>query len=347
MSTHSGSSSIVTSTMDEYACATSRENIHDLDNDPLNQQVRNLVAGTAGGWAQTIVGHPFDTIKVRMQTGGGASVSLSECLQSTMKNGIHDFYRGIASPLLGQGLMNALQYATYGNMKILCGGCDRDTIVLPPERYLIVGALTGAVISTVDGPVDLFKIKLQVQGQTGTNYKGVIDAMKQIYGTFGIRGVYQGFGATLIRNIPCNGLYFATYEYVRQYFVEKDNVSISELSPSRLLTAGGAAGFAYWSILYPVETVKSALQSDASDPAKRRYRNWIDCVRKIYQQNGFNAFWRGWVPCIMRSVPANAACFYAYETARQILMDLPTSKKRLQTKKNSTTELQQQPSVLN
>eukprot|EP00547_Thalassionema_nitzschioides_P014160 CAMPEP_0194249360 /NCGR_PEP_ID=MMETSP0158-20130606/20291_1 /TAXON_ID=33649 /ORGANISM="Thalassionema nitzschioides, Strain L26-B" /LENGTH=336 /DNA_ID=CAMNT_0038985861 /DNA_START=45 /DNA_END=1055 /DNA_ORIENTATION=+ len=335
--------------MDDYARdTTSRENIHDnddLEHDPWNQQVRNLIAGTAGGWSQTIVGHPFDTIKVRMQTAvGGANASLLECLQSTMKNGVHDFYLGIASPLLGQGLMNALQYATYGNMKILCGGCDRDTIVLPPERYLIVGALTGAVISTVDGPVDLFKIKLQVQGQTGTNYKGVIDAMKQIYGTFGIRGVYQGFGATLMRNIPCNGLYFATYEYVRQYFVEKDDVShISDLSPSRLLAAGGAAGFAYWSILYPVETVKSAMQGDASDPAKRRYRNWIDCGRKVYQQNGYQAFWRGWLPCVIRSVPANAACFYAYETTRQMLMDLPVSNKP---QKNFTSEVQQQQHIL-
>lgn len=295
-----------------------------------NPQVRNLIAGTAGGWSQTVVGHPFDTVKVRMQT---SSVGIAECIKSTWNKGIFDFYRGIASPLMGQGLMNAVQYATYGNMKRWCGGSDDDSIVLSPERYFIVGALTGAVISFVDGPVDLFKIKLQVQG---TPYKGVLDAMKHIFSVYGVRGVYQGMGATLIRNIPCNGLYFCTYEAVRQYYVRQDNLSsLSELSPSRLLTAGGAAGFMYWSILYPVETVKSAMQGDASNPNQRLYRNWIDAVRKIYQQQGYQAFWRGWTPCIVRSVPANAACFFAYESTRQqfFRMDQQTT--------TTTTNLQQ------
>ena len=70
---------------------------------------------------------------------------------------------------------------------------------------------------------------------------------------------------------------------------------------------------------YPIEVVKSALQGDYAEPAMRRYSGFLDCAGQLYAKGGCRAFYRGYIPCLMRSAPANAACFYAYETTRQLV----------------------------
>jgi len=56
---------------------------------PLSLPWKDVVAGTAGGVAICAVGHPFDTIKVRLQTQGGGHTALYrgpwDCLTKTLK----------------------------------------------------------------------------------------------------------------------------------------------------------------------------------------------------------------------------------------------------------------------
>jgi solute carrier family 25 (mitochondrial carnitine/acylcarnitine transporter), member 20/29 len=62
-------------------------------------------SGLAGGICQVIVGHPFDTVKVRMQTG--SYTGMTDCIRDTLgKERITGFYRGISSPLFGIGACN-------------------------------------------------------------------------------------------------------------------------------------------------------------------------------------------------------------------------------------------------
>ncbi|KAM3585875.1 hypothetical protein VKS41_002416 [Umbelopsis sp. WA50703] len=48
---------------------------------------QDIVAGTVGGWAQVVVGHPFDTIKVRMQTQPNPPIynNAVDCFRSLVK----------------------------------------------------------------------------------------------------------------------------------------------------------------------------------------------------------------------------------------------------------------------
>lgn len=59
---------------------------------PLGDSTVEFIAGTVGGWAQVVVGHPFDTIKVRMQTQKAGQFSGPlDCLRKSVK------YEGVFS----------------------------------------------------------------------------------------------------------------------------------------------------------------------------------------------------------------------------------------------------------
>lgn len=85
----------------------------------------------------------------------------------------------------------------------------------------------------------------QIPGQANS-YNGVFDAARKISSEFGIRGIYQGLGATFMRNIPANAFYFLAYEGFRRSFTEPGK------DPTMMLNffAGGMAGVSYWATVW-------------------------------------------------------------------------------------------------
>ena len=50
---------------------------------------------------------------------------------------------------------------------------------------------------------------------------------------------------------------------------------------SDFLVAGALGGIAYWLFTYPLDVVKSAMQTDAIMPADRKYKGYVDTVKKV------------------------------------------------------------------
>ena len=62
------------------------------------------------------------------------------------------------------------------------------------------------------------------------------------------------------------------------------------------------------------------MQSDELDPSKRKYKNMIDCAKKLYfNEGGIKRYFRGFTPCLMRSIPANAVMLTTVDMVRRIL----------------------------
>lgn len=78
------------------------------------------------------------------------------------------------------------------------------------------------------------------------------------------------------------------------------------------LLAGGLAGIGYWVFIYPIDYVKTLLQTD--NMAKPKYSGMLDCFRQR-SADGFKSFFRGYTVCMMRSVPVNAGGFFVFEMA--------------------------------
>ncbi|CAF4566277.1 unnamed protein product, partial [Rotaria sp. Silwood2] len=80
---------------------------------------------------------------------------------------------------------------------------------------------------------------------------------------------------------------------------------------------GGLCG---WSIYYPLDVIKSEIQIDDLRPGHRKYISYFDCIKQIYQQqNMMKTFYRRYFSGMLKAIPTNSACFFAYEEVYRLL----------------------------
>ena len=84
--------------------------------------------------------------------------------------------------------------------------------------------------------------------------------------------------------------------------------------------AASCCRLGYWVACYPLDIIKSAIQTDAADPAQRRYRGGVLATgRQLFAEGGAKRFTAGLAPCLARSFPANAVGFAVYESSMKLL----------------------------
>lgn len=285
----------------------------------LVRSLKDVVAGTVAGVGITLVGHPFDTLKVRLQTQSHTNPiysGLGDCVRKTYKaEGVGGFYKGVASPLVGQMVFNAVQFAAYGQAKEVARMDGEMTV----PKYFLAGAMTGFVVAFVESPIDLFKTQLQTQVFSDKpRFTTFLGTVRHIASNHGLRGCYQGLAPTICRNVPSVAGYFGAYEATRAG-LRAPGQKLEELESWKLLVAGSVGGFAYWAVTYPIDVIKSAIQADSIVPSQRRFRGIPDCARQLWAEGGVPRFFKGVAPCLMRAAPANSVCFLLYQKTAQFL----------------------------
>lgn len=147
-------------------------------------------------------------------------------------------------------------------------------------------------------------------------YSGPMDVARHVLKSEGgARGLFKGLVPTLAREVPGNAIMFGVYETIKQYLAGGSDTS--SLGRGSLMLAGGLAGGSFWMIVYPTDVVKSVIQVD--DYKNPKYNGSINAFRKILASEGVKGLYKGFGPAMVRSVPANSACFLAYEVTRSSL----------------------------
>ena len=267
----------------------------------------------------TLVGHPFDTLKVRLQTQSMTNPtysSLSDCFRKTVsKEGLAGLYKGVSSPLAGQMAFRATLFTSFAKSKDYLASGKK----LGYSDFFVAGAATGGIVSFAEGPIDFYKSQVQVQTLKGGAPKSMADIVKESIKFNGIKGPFQGLGGTLLRNIPANSIYFGSFEVFKNQAAQYYNCKTSDLSMLSLFTMGGLAGSLYWACFFPCDVIKSTQQSDAIDPSKRTYSSIVNTASKIYKQGGVASFYRGFLPCMLRATPANGIMLMTVDKVRNLI----------------------------
>lgn len=280
----------------------------------IHRKVKDTIAGFVGGAVQVLVGQPFDLVKVRIQTGQYSS-PLS-AFYGTLKNeGLLAFYKGTAAPLFGVGACVSVQfYAFHETKRRLQLYNNRTQLALP--QFYIAGACAGIANSIVTSPVEQLRILLQTQ-QHG-EYKGPRDALNKIVAQHGItKGLYRGFAITMLREAQAYGIWFMTFEYLIS--TQTCTIQRNDIPAWKLMLFGALAGEALWILSYPLDVIKTKIQSDGFATDTKKYHGSLDVVKKTLKVQGFQGFWKGIVPTLLRAIPASASTFASVELTLRLL----------------------------
>ncbi|GFZ17297.1 mitochondrial substrate carrier family protein [Actinidia rufa] len=157
------------------------------------------------------------------------------------------------------------------------------------SRYLIAGAVAGTASRTATAPLDRLKVIMQVQ----TTRASIGTAIKNIWREGGFLG-------------------FFPREWAKCFEGEgKDNIGASGR-----LVAGGLAGAVAQTAIYPMDLVKTRLQTCACDGGKVPSLGKLS--KDIWIQEGPRAFYRGLVPSLLGIIPYAGIDLAAYETLKDM-----------------------------
>ena len=117
-----------------------------------------------------------------------------------------------------------------------------------------------------------------------------------------------------MRDVPTGGIYITCYTYLKNKLNEQTNRP-NEFSFSTTLVAGGCAGVSSSLIGMPFDTIKSRFQTAAEGRYASARAVFVDLIRT----DGISGLYRGFPPVLIRTFPANAACFLGFEFIQSLL----------------------------
>ncbi|KAF5194113.1 Mitochondrial carrier protein, expressed [Thalictrum thalictroides] len=295
---------------------------------------KDYIAGLAAGVSTVITGHPFDTVKVKLQkhnteVHGIKYRNALHCTGRILKNeGVRGLYRGATSSFIGVAFESSLLFGIYSQTKQSLQGEVNSS---KPQLQVIVpsAAFGGAIISFILCPSELVKCRMQVQGTDSVvlkhnRYNGPLDCALKTIKNEGVNGLFRGGITTLLRESVGNAVFFSTYEYIRYYMQLQLNPPLSGSSnqPNALIDvgvgimSGGIAGVAFWSAVLPLDVAKTIIQTA---PDTQSSRNPFQTLQSIYRNTGTRGCYAGLGPTLVRAFPANAAAIVTLELAAKLL----------------------------
>eukprot|EP00158_Paraphelidium_tribonemae_P007296 Partr_v1_DN28186_c1_g2_i3_m55297 putative carrier protein len=206
------------------------------------------------------------------------------------------------------------------SMKRMFDNLNAGQSALTPLQFYLSGGVAGIANSIVSGPVEHIRTRMQVQGGGDSNkYSSTGDCFRKIYAQYGLRGIYKGQLITMMREWQGYGGYFFAYEYIVQQTALRNGVRVSDLATWQVMVAGALAGYAMWIPVFPLDVVKSRIQTDSLVKTSAKYKGWLDCMRHVIRTEGVAGLYRGLAPCMLRAGPVNALTFVTYEFAMKQL----------------------------
>jgi len=293
-----------------------------------------LAGGIAACGAVTAT-HPFETVKIRMQLQGELQNKghqpklyrgpLHGVGVIVRNEGVRGIYRGIGCAYIYQVLLNGCRLGFYEPMRDgLATLIFKDGKTQSLGINMFCGAASGILGAMAGSPFFLVKTRLQsfspfLPVGTQHQYKNAFDGLRRIFAAEGIRGLYRGVGAAMIRTGFGSSVQLPTYFFAKRRLVKHLGM---EEGPALHLASSTASGFVVCCVMHPPgkfffflgisgvggsvanpllcpDTIMSRLYNQNGN----LYKGVFDCLAKTVQTEGLFAIYKGFLPHLARILP--------------------------------------------
>jgi len=220
---------------------------------------------------------------------------------------VRGLYRGLPAQLVGITPEKAIKLTANDFFRYKFTNKQTGEIKIWQEGT--AGGLAGLMQVVVTSPYELVKVRLQTQVVAqGHTRKSAFIIMNEL----GLRGMYTGVAACLLRDVPFSAIYFTTFANM------KKAVLLNWVEPGKDITllhrfiCGCGAGCVSAFVVTPADVIKTRLQAKAS-AGTVAYKGILDCSSRIWKEEGFRAFFKGSVPRMLIVSPLFGITLTVYE----------------------------------
>ncbi|KAF9454575.1 hypothetical protein P691DRAFT_655672 [Macrolepiota fuliginosa MF-IS2] len=319
-------------------------------NDALRRN-KAVVCALSASYISTFAGYPLDSIKSRLQTTKG-SITIPRLAGLVYKEeGIMGFYRGLWIPLMTISFVRAASFTIYSRTKEYCAGHDilcRPHILDAAITGGISGAMSGSLISFGSAPFELVKVRRQLEysiaatkGVALIRPPGTAEAVREIFRTNGLGGLYTGFRLHFVRDTAGTALYFLEYDGMR-HLLGRNRSGEQGPTPSWLpvhsslvpFICGSVSGVTSWALIYPLDVVKTKVQQRAL--AGDKYRGPLETLHRLLRGpdpsnprpllSGIGRLYRGLGVSALRSITTHGLLWTLFDMTAHYIDNLPQSR---------------------
>ncbi|XP_077991680.1 ADP,ATP carrier protein 1-like [Glandiceps talaboti] len=193
---------------------------------------------------------------------------------------------------------------------------------------MAAGGTAAAISKTAVAPIERVKLLLQVQAAStqisvDKQYKGIVDCFSRVTKEQGVKSLWRGNLANVIRYFPTQALNFAFKDKYKQLFlsgVDKKKQFWRFFVGN--LASGGAAGATSLCFVYPLDFARTRLAADIGKGAgERQFTGLANCLSTIFKSDGLLGLYRGFGVSVQGIIIYRASYFGCFDTAKGMLPD--------------------------
>nr|GMC57066.1 solute carrier family 25 member 44 [Ipomoea batatas]GMC59487.1 solute carrier family 25 member 44 [Ipomoea batatas]GMC62234.1 solute carrier family 25 member 44 [Ipomoea batatas] len=274
----------------------------------------------------TVALYPISVVKTRLQVADhyAAEKNAFSVFRGVLKtDGIPGLYRGFGTVITGAIPARIIFLTALETIKVTTFRMVEPFKLSEPTQAAIANGVGGMLASlcsqSIFVPIDVVSQRLMVQGYSGhANYNGGLDVVRKVLKSEGIRGLYRGFGLSVVTYSPSSAVWWASYGSSQRFMwsllghgFENGQPAPSQGMVVSVQAAGGIiAGATASCITTPLDTIKTRLQVMGH---KNDRPNARQVVKQLIAEEGWSGLYRGLGPRFVSMSAWGTSMILAYE----------------------------------
>ncbi|VDP37149.1 unnamed protein product [Schistosoma margrebowiei] len=189
---------------------------------------------------------------------------------------------------------------------------DRET-GLSKNEYLLAGSVSGFVARAVVQPLDVIKIRFQLQMEPievsrTSKYQGLMQAVRCISKEEGAIAFWKGHVPAQMQSVTFTSVQFLTFEVILSWLREVNSLLISD----NKIFAGSLAAV----VTQPLDVLRTRFIAQGEP---KTYGSMSHAAVSIITREGAQGFFRGLVPSLLLIAPQTGIQFAIYHSLNQMI----------------------------